>query len=360
MIRRSECPELDSASQRRARHCQFHPSPFPDPFQCHRSPSNSFPDPSSLFPVHSPTFTLSHSAECPSHLSQCHSSPSQFIPRPSQFQPAPPSQLPVYSQSIPSSRQDFHRLSQYPPSSPTSLGATQLPPSAFPVPLHPTKALPSPSAPQLIPVCPHSLPLTVPPVCPSCWCPRVPSLAPAACSAPSWISTLPTSRRGGSRASRSSQTTWWPPTWSPTGAGLPAPGAAGNPHPQGRLTYTSQVEHVSLEHPLSCTGIRGSPRGHWESHWAVLGATGKELKGAVLELEEGLGAWQWLGRGLGDAGEGEMGLGGSWWALGGSLGVLGVTGREFGSTAILSPPCVLLHTPSFHIPRSLPGMVIAV
>ncbi|XP_059727464.1 uncharacterized protein LOC132340455 [Haemorhous mexicanus] len=147
MIRRSECPELDSASRRRARHCQFHPSPFPDPSQCHRSPSNSLPDPPSLFPVHSPTSTLSPSAKCPSHLSQCHSSPSQFIPRPSQSFPVPTSP----SKSIPSLFPVHDKTSTVSPSTPHPLPPLSVPLNSLPV--H-SLSLSTPLKPSPLPVLP--------------------------------------------------------------------------------------------------------------------------------------------------------------------------------------------------------------
>uniref|UniRef100_U3K042 Ig-like domain-containing protein n=1 Tax=Ficedula albicollis TaxID=59894 RepID=U3K042_FICAL len=73
--------------------------------------------------------------------------------------------------------------------------------------------------------------------------------------------------------------------------------------PRRGLSYTCQVEHVSLEQPLRQRWGTGEALGGCQRHWDVLGATGRD--------------W-------------ERHTGISWWALGGSLWVLDVTGREFG------------------------------
>ena len=92
---------------------------------------------------------------------------------------------------------------------------------------------------------------------------------------------------------------------------------------QRGLSYTCQVEHVSLEQPL---------RQHWGTGEALgglpeaLGCAGSEWEGAGERLgESGRGA-----RGCGRAGKG---LEGCWGGRDGFVGVLVGTGREFGGAA---------------------------
>lgn len=61
----------------------------------------------------------------------------------------------------------------------------------------------------------------------------------------------------------------------------------------------------------------------------MLGVTGREFEITWIKLRERLGGLEWLRRSLKDAGKSGMGFWGSWWTLGGSFGVLGVTGRDF-------------------------------
>lgn len=66
----------------------------------------------------------------------------------------------------------------------------------------------------------------------------------------------------------------------------------------------------------------------WEGDWGVLGVIWREYKIAWFKLGEGHGDLEGLRRSLKDVREGGMRFQGSWWALGGSLRVLGVTGRD--------------------------------
>uniref|UniRef100_A0A8C3MNK7 Ig-like domain-containing protein n=1 Tax=Geospiza parvula TaxID=87175 RepID=A0A8C3MNK7_GEOPR len=89
--------------------------------------------------------------------------------------------------------------------------------------------------------------------------------------------------------------------------------------PRRGLSYSCQVEHVSLEQPLRRHWGTGEPLG---ARAEPLGCAGSRWEGAGESRAgagRGAGAGQGLGRGLGDAGEGGMGLGGA-----------GGTGREFG------------------------------
>ena len=60
----------------------------------------------------------------------------------------------------------------------------------------------------------------------------------------------------------------------------------------------------------------------------MLGVTGREFERARNTLGERFRSLEWLRRNLQEAGEGGMRFRASWWILGGSLVVLGVTGRD--------------------------------
>uniref|UniRef100_UPI0012938D35 uncharacterized protein n=1 Tax=Lonchura striata TaxID=40157 RepID=UPI0012938D35 len=207
-------------------------------------------------------------------------------------------------------------------------GAERVPSSrALAMTLRPLKTslgiAPEPSA-LLVPIpetfCPCCVPALSqsPPPCPSRWCPRAPSPAPAACSAPWWISTLPTPtlRWFQGQQELSVVATDMVPNGDWTHqllVLLETPTRAG-------LTSTCQVEHVSWEHPLSQ---------YWDTG-EELGALGEPL-GCAGSNWEGVGeSLVSTGRGGCGFGKAKKGFEGYWGGWDGVLGVLVDTGREFG------------------------------
>ncbi|RLV63270.1 hypothetical protein DV515_00018441, partial [Chloebia gouldiae] len=285
------------------------------------SPSQSLP-PSVVLPPVSQSEReplMTHHAQCPAldSASQCralHSHPSHSSPAHSQF--------------LPSSLRDLHPLSQCPPSPPISLSVIPVVPGPFPVhsqsvlrPHHPSPL--SPSSPQLIPVCPRSLPVT-----PSVSISLLPSSSqpgPAACSHPAEV--VP----------------------GLAGAVVPngdwthqLPVVLETPYSQRGLTCSCQVEHVSLEHPLSRhwgrgeeLGVLGETAGCAGSNWEGLGEQAVGLEGLRRGLEDtgegGMGYWGMFG----GAGLSLEGLEGDWgWKSRGwdEVGCAGKIGRSLGES----------------------------
>ncbi|RMB89103.1 hypothetical protein DUI87_34561 [Hirundo rustica rustica] len=74
--------------------------------------------------------------------------------------------------------------------------------------------------------------------------------------------------------------------------------------PRRGVTSSCQVEHVSLEQPLSRHWGTGEALGeNCERHWDVLGGTGRKLERVWFQLGEEIGCLEGLRRSLEDAGE---------------------------------------------------------
>ncbi|XP_058279807.1 uncharacterized protein LOC131378721 [Hirundo rustica] len=137
--------------------------------------------------------------------------------------------------------------------------------------------------------------------------------------------------------------------------------------PRRGVTSSCQVEHVSLEQPLSRHwGTGEALGGNWERHWDVLGGTGRKLERAWFQLGEGIRCLEGLRRSLEDAGEGREGIGRRFQGVLGGLretgrklgGAWGVCERFWGALSPADPPEMLLDAAHSKMLMGIGGFVL--